>query len=100
MLQAALGAGLASEGADVVDVGVLSTPALAWLSVSGGPAPPWSSRPPQPVPGQRDQAVRGRRTKLTEELETGRRGRAPPGPRPGAQRTPTARGPRCGDHPQ
>jgi len=33
MLQAALGAGLASEGADVVDVGVLPTPTLAWLSV-------------------------------------------------------------------
>lgn len=33
MLQAALGAGLASEGADVIDVGVLPTPALAWLSV-------------------------------------------------------------------
>ena len=32
MLQAALGAGLSSEGADVVDVGVLPTPALAWLS--------------------------------------------------------------------
>ena len=32
MLQSALGAGLASEGADVVDVGVLPTPALAWLS--------------------------------------------------------------------
>jgi len=34
MLQAALSAGLASEGADVVDVGVLPTPALAWLSAS------------------------------------------------------------------
>ncbi len=33
MLQAALAAGLASEGADVIDVGVLPTPALAWLSV-------------------------------------------------------------------
>ena len=33
MLQAALGAGLASEGADIVDVGVLPTPALAWLAV-------------------------------------------------------------------
>jgi phosphoglucosamine mutase len=32
MLQAALSTGLASEGADVVDVGVLPTPALAWLS--------------------------------------------------------------------
>jgi phosphoglucosamine mutase len=33
MLQSALAAGLASEGADVIDVGVLPTPALAWLSV-------------------------------------------------------------------
>ncbi len=32
MLQAALSAGLVSEGADVVDVGVLPTPGLAWLS--------------------------------------------------------------------
>jgi phosphoglucosamine mutase len=32
LLQAALSAGLTSEGADVVDVGVLPTPALAWLS--------------------------------------------------------------------
>ncbi len=32
LLQAALSAGLASEGADVVDLGVLPTPALAWLS--------------------------------------------------------------------
>jgi phosphoglucosamine mutase len=32
MIQAGVSAGLASEGADVVDVGVLPTPALAWLS--------------------------------------------------------------------
>jgi phosphoglucosamine mutase len=32
MVQAALSTGLAAEGADVVDVGVLPTPALAWLS--------------------------------------------------------------------
>jgi len=32
LLQAALSAGLASEGADVVDVGVLPTPGVAWLS--------------------------------------------------------------------
>jgi phosphoglucosamine mutase len=31
MLQAALAAGLASEGADVVDLGVLPTPGVAWL---------------------------------------------------------------------
>jgi phosphoglucosamine mutase len=34
MLQAALSAGLASEGADVVDVGVAPTPTLAWLSAT------------------------------------------------------------------
>jgi phosphoglucosamine mutase len=34
MVQAALSAGLGSEGADVVDVGVLPTPALAWLSAA------------------------------------------------------------------
>jgi phosphoglucosamine mutase len=33
LLQAALSAGLASEGADVVDVGVLPTPAVAFLSM-------------------------------------------------------------------
>jgi len=30
LLQAALSAGLASEGADVVDLGVLPTPGVAW----------------------------------------------------------------------
>ncbi|MHB8437767.1 MAG: phosphoglucosamine mutase [Acidimicrobiales bacterium] len=32
LLQAALSAGLASEGADVVDLGVIPTPGVAWLS--------------------------------------------------------------------
>ncbi|MHB8680793.1 MAG: phosphoglucosamine mutase [Acidimicrobiales bacterium] len=32
LLQAALSAGLASEGADVVDLGVLPTPGVAWVS--------------------------------------------------------------------
>ncbi len=32
LLQAALSAGLASEGADVIDLGVLPTPAVAWTS--------------------------------------------------------------------
>jgi phosphoglucosamine mutase len=36
LLQAALSAGLGSEGADVVDVGELPTPALAWLSATRG----------------------------------------------------------------
>ena len=45
MLQAALSAGLASEGADVVDVGVLPTPALAWLSAIRTVRRPSSRRP-------------------------------------------------------
>jgi len=36
MLQAAVAAGLAGEGADVIDAGVLPTPAIAWLSASRG----------------------------------------------------------------
>ena len=39
LLQAAMSAGLASEGTDVIDVGVLPTPGIAWLSsVRGVPA--------------------------------------------------------------
>lgn len=36
LLQAAMSAGLASEGADVIDVGVLPTPGVAWLSAARG----------------------------------------------------------------
>jgi phosphoglucosamine mutase len=36
MLKAALAAGIASEGIDVVDVGVIPTPGLAWLASSQG----------------------------------------------------------------
>jgi phosphoglucosamine mutase len=36
MLQAALAAGLASEGREVVDIGVIPTPGLAWLASSRG----------------------------------------------------------------
>jgi phosphoglucosamine mutase len=36
MLQAALSAGLAAEGADVIDLGVLPTPAVAWWAASQG----------------------------------------------------------------
>ncbi|HTT86033.1 MAG TPA: phosphoglucosamine mutase, partial [Acidimicrobiales bacterium] len=36
LLQAALSAGMASEGADVLDVGVLPTPGVAWMSAQRG----------------------------------------------------------------
>ena len=36
LLQAALSAGLATEGADVLDLGVFPTPGVAWLSAADG----------------------------------------------------------------
>jgi phosphoglucosamine mutase len=36
MLASALAAGLASEGRDVIDTGVIPTPGLAWLAAEGG----------------------------------------------------------------
>jgi phosphoglucosamine mutase len=36
MIQGALGAGIAAEGTDVVDVGVIPTPGLAWLAADRG----------------------------------------------------------------
>jgi len=36
LLQAALSAGMASEGADVVDLGVLPTPGVAWIAAQRG----------------------------------------------------------------
>ena len=36
LLQAALSAGMASEGADVVDLGILPTPGVAWWSAQSG----------------------------------------------------------------
>ena len=36
MIQAALAAGLTAEGVDVVDVGVIPTPGLAWLAADRG----------------------------------------------------------------
>jgi phosphoglucosamine mutase len=70
MLQAVLSAGLAGEGADVIDVGVLPTPALAWLSeVRGVPAVVISaSHNPFADNGIKLFAAGG--TKLTVEMES------------------------------
>ena len=68
LLQAALSAGLASEGADVVDLGVLPTPTLAWLSATRA-ARRGHLGLAQPVRRQRHQAVRRRGAKLTAEME-------------------------------
>jgi phosphoglucosamine mutase len=69
LLQAALAAGMAAEGAEVVDVGVLPTPAVAWVSAAEGiPAAVVSaSHNPFPDNGIKFFAPGGR--KLTDELE-------------------------------
>ena len=61
MLQAALSAGLTSEGADVVDVGVLPTPALAHLSRGAQRPGRGDLRIPQSLRRQWHQGVRRRR---------------------------------------
>jgi len=69
LLQAALSAGLAAEGAGVADVGVLPTPGVAWLAVADDcPAAVISaSHNPFPDNGIKFFAAGGR--KLSDELE-------------------------------
>jgi len=69
LLQAALSAGLAAEGADVADLGVLPTPGVAWLSAADGVpgAVISASHNPFPDNGIKFFAAGGR--KLSDELE-------------------------------
>ncbi|MGI8985168.1 MAG: phosphoglucosamine mutase [Acidimicrobiales bacterium] len=69
LLQAALSAGLAAEGADVVDLGVLPTPGVAWLSAADNcPAAMISaSHNPFPDNGVKFFLAGGR--KLSDEIE-------------------------------
>jgi phosphoglucosamine mutase len=69
MIQAALMAGLASEGVGVIDAGVLPTPGIAWLSAADGipGAVISASHNPFPDNGIKFFAVGGR--KLTDEVE-------------------------------
>jgi phosphoglucosamine mutase len=69
LLQAALSAGLAAEGAGVADLGVVPTPAVAWLSAADGVpgAVISASHNPYPDNGIKFFAAGGR--KLSDELE-------------------------------
>ena len=71
LLQAALSAGLAGEGVDVVDVGVLPTPAVAFISAEqGAPAAVISaSHNPYGDNGVKFFAAGG--TKLSDDVEEG-----------------------------
>ena len=83
LLQAALSAGLAAEGADVVDVGVLPTPGVAYCAEQRAVPGGRGLGLPQPLRRQRHQALRPRRH------EAGRRGRS--GGRGGDRRGPRGR---------
>ena len=79
LLQAALSAGMASEGADVVDLGVLPTPGVAWLSAPRGRPGRRGLGLAQPLLRQRRQALRRRRAQAPDATERADRGRARPG---------------------
>lgn len=70
LLQAALTAGMAAEGADVVDLGVVPTPAVAWVAAADGvPAAVISaSHNPFPDNGIKFFAAGGR--KLSDDAES------------------------------
>lgn len=69
MLQAALTAGLAAEGATVVDVGVLPTPAVAWLSLADGVPAAVLSASHNPFGDNGVKCFAPGGTKLSDELE-------------------------------
>ena len=75
MLEAAVVAGLAAAGADVLRVGVLPTPAVAFLTADlGADLGVVLSASPQPDAGQRHQALRARRPEVAGRPGGGDRG--------------------------
>jgi len=69
MLQAALAAGIAAEGVDVVDVGVIPTPGLAWLAADRGVPAAMVSASHNPFPDNGIKLLGAGGTKLATELE-------------------------------
>jgi len=69
MLQAALAAGIAAEGVDVVDVGVIPTPGLAWLAADRGDPAAMVSASHNPFPDNGIKLLGAGGTKLPTELE-------------------------------
>jgi phosphoglucosamine mutase len=69
LLQAALSAGLATEGADVVDLGVLPTPGVAWLSASDAQPAAMISASHNPFPDNGVKFFMAGGRKLSDETE-------------------------------
>ena len=89
MLEAAVVAGLASAGADVLRVGVLPTPAVAFLTAElGADFGVMLSASHNPMPDNGIKFFAARRAQAADEVEDADRGRgsARPGPRPDRRR--------------
>ena len=69
LLQAALSAGLATEGADVADLGVLPTPGVAWLSAADGRPAAMISASHNPFPDNGVKFFMAGGRKLSDETE-------------------------------
>jgi len=69
MLQGALAAGLASEGARVLDVGVVPTPGLAWLAADRGAPAAMISASHNPFPDNGIKLLSASGTKLPDATE-------------------------------
>jgi phosphoglucosamine mutase len=69
LLQAALSAGLATEGADVLDLGVVPTPCVAWLSAADGRPAAMISASHNPFPDNGVKFFLPGGRKLSDEIE-------------------------------
>ena len=69
MIQSALAAGIAAEGIDVVDVGVIPTPGLAWLATDRGVPAAMVSASHNPYGDNGIKLLGAGGTKLSAELE-------------------------------
>jgi phosphoglucosamine mutase len=69
MLQAALAAGLASEGLDAIDVGVIPTPGLAWVAADRGVPAAMISASHNPFPDNGVKLLSASGTKLPDAVE-------------------------------
>jgi phosphoglucosamine mutase len=69
LIQAALSAGLAGEGADVVDLGVVPTPCVAWLSAADGRPAAMISASHNPFPDNGIKFFLAGGRKLSDEIE-------------------------------
>ena len=99
MLEAALVAGICAEGADVVLVGVIPTPGVAHLARERGAPGARDLGQPQPVRGQRREAVRARAgarspSRSRSQVEPELRDLAMSDPEPAARRARRRRGER------